>query len=496
MSLLPLVGFTGPSIDWWALLPQIILLGAALLILLVSALAPQRTSISFATATTVCASVTAWIVAFGLWNDIKKEGPSASIASALAIDGFSIFFTMLVLIALTITALLAHSYLGREGIDPPEFHALLLCSAAGAMVMASANDLIVIFLGLEALSIGLYVMIAMHARRPEAREAAMKYFVLGAFSSAFLLYGIALTYGSTGSTNLVHIRDYLDAVVFRDEHLLMAAMALLLVGFSFKVAAAPFHFWAPDVYQGAPSPVTGWMASIAKAAGFAALLRIFFAAFANYDADWSPIVAVLAVLTLLVGAVMAILQNDVKRMLAFSSVSHAGYVLVAVQSASASGTSAALFYLFTYTFMVLGTFAIVGAMGTDGEHPLDRYSGLGRSRPVLAMTFTILLLAQAGVPLTSGFVGKFQVIAAAVEDRGYVLAAVAMLSAVISAFMYLRIVMAMYVADDEVEGPSPKLHWTVSVVLIGVTGFTLLIGIVPQFLIELAEDAVPVLIRG
>ena len=292
------------------------------------------------------------------------------------------------------------------------------------------------------------------------------------------------------------MRDYLTAVVFRDQHLLMAAMALLLVGFSFKVAAAPFHFWAPDVYQGAPSPVTGWMASVAKAAGFAALLRVFFVAFATHEADWSPIVAVLAFITLIVGAVMAILQNDVKRMLAFSSISHAGFVLVAVQSASNKGTSAALFYLFTYTFMVLGSFAIVGAMGADGEHPLDRYAGLGRSRPVLAMAFTILLFAQAGVPLTSGFVGKFQVIGAAVADRSYLLAAVAMLTAVIGAFMYLRIVMAMYVADREVEGPSPTLHWTVALVLGAVTGFTILIGIVPQFLIEFADDAVPVLIRG
>ena len=496
MSVLPQLVFVGPSVDWWALLPQMILLGAALLILLVSALAPQRTSSGLVTGTTVCSAAAAWIATFGLWSDVRTEGPSASIASALGVDGFSVFFTMLIVIALIATAMLAHSYLDREGIDPPEFHALLLCSAAGAIVMASANDLIVMFLGLEALSIGLYVMIAMHARRPEARESAMKYFVLGAFSSAFLLYGIALTYGSTGSTNLIHVRDYLTAVVFRDQHLLMAAMALLLVGFSFKVAAAPFHFWAPDVYQGAPSPVTGWMASVAKAAGFAALLRVFFVAFATHEADWSPIVSVLAFITLIVGAVMAILQNDVKRMLAFSSISHAGFVLVAVQSASNKGTSAALFYLFTYTFMVLGSFAIVGAMGADGEHPLDRYAGLGRSRPVLAMAFTILLFAQAGVPLTSGFVGKFQVIGAAVADRSYLLAAVAMLTAVIGAFMYLRIVMAMYVADREVEGPSPTLHWTVALVLGAVTGFTILIGIVPQFLIEFADDAVPVLIRG
>ena len=490
------LAFIGPSVNWWALLPQMILLGAALLILLVSALAPKPSSTVFVTVTTVCAALTSYIVAMGLWNDVQRDGPSSSIASAFGIDGFSIFFTMLILIALAATALLSHGYLDDEGIDAPEFHALLLCSAAGAIVMASANDLVVMFLGLEALSIGLYVMIAMHDRRQEARESAIKYFVLGAFSSAFLLYGIALTYGSTGSTNLIHIRDYLGAVVFRDQHLLMAAMALLLVGLSFKVAAAPFHFWAPDVYQGAPSPVTGWMASVAKAAGFAALLRIFFAAFASHRIDWTPIVSVLAAVTLVVGAVMAILQNDVKRMLAFSSVSHAGYVLIAVQAATDQGTAAALFYLFTYTYMVLGTFAVVGAMGRDDEHPLTNYAGLGRSRPVLAIGFTILLLAQAGIPTTSGFVAKFQVIAAAVNNENYVLAGLAMVTAVVGAFMYLRIVMAMYVDNEENEDSIPSWHWTTTVVVIVMVGFTLLAGLVPQFLIEFAEDAVPILIRG
>ncbi len=491
-----LLGFVSPSINWWALLPQMILLGAALLILLLSSLAPRRSSTTFATVTTLSAAITAYFVSIGLWYDVEREGASSSIASAFGVDGFSIFFTMLILIALAITALLSHHYLDSEGIDPPEFHALLLCSAAGAIVMAAANDLVVMFLGLEALSIAIYVMIAMHSRRSEARESAVKYFVLGAFSSAFLLYGIALTYGATGSTNLVHVREYLDAVVFRDQHMLMAAMGLLLVGLSFKVAAAPFHFWAPDVYQGAPSPVTGWMASIAKAAGFAALLRIFFAAFASHDSDWSPVVAVLAFVTLVVGAVMAILQTDVKRMLAFSSISHAGYVLVAVQSASNDGTAAALFYLFTYTLMVLGTFAVVGAMGSDDDHPLTRYAGLGRSKPLIALSLTALLLAQAGVPTTSGFIAKFQVISAAVSNQSYFLAGAAMVTAVIGAFMYLRIIMTMYVVDDDESGPSPVWHWTTSTVVLGTVIFTMVLGLVPQFLIEFAEQAVPILIRG
>ena len=455
----------------------------------------QADSTPFVTVTTMRAAITSH-VATGLWNDVQRDGPSSSIASAFGIDGFSIFFTMLILVALAATALLSHGYLDKEGIDAPEFHALLLCSAAGAIVMASANDLVVMFIGLEALSIGLYVMIAMHDRRQEARESAIKYFVLGAFSSAFLLYGIALTYGATGSTNLIHIRDYLGAVVFRDQHLLMAAMALLLVGLSFKVAAAPFHFWAPDVYQGAPSPVTGWMASVAKAAGFAALLRIFFAAFASHRIDWTPIVSVLAAVTLVVETVMAILQNDVKRMLAFFFSKPRRVCAHSRSGSDRSRHTAALFYLFTYTFMVLGTFAVVGAMGRDDDHPLANYAGLGRSRPVLAIGFTILLLAQAGIPTTSGFVAKFQVIAAAVNNKNYVLAGLAMITAVVGAFMYLRIVMAMYVDNEEQKSSVPSWHWSTKVVVITMVGFTLLAGLVPQFLIEFAEDAVPILIRG
>jgi NADH-quinone oxidoreductase subunit N len=496
MNTLLAQAFESPSIDWWALVPQMVLLGAALLLLLVTSLSPVRLPRWASTATTVAAAVVTFVVAIGLWYDVRDDGPRSTIADAFAVDGFSLFFTVLVAVALVATALLADAYIEREGIDAPEFNALLMAASAGAIVMASANDLIVLFIGLESLSIALYVLIAMHTRRSEARESAMKYFVLGAFSSAFLLYGIALVYGATGSTNLVHVRSYLAANVFRDEHLLLAGMALMLVGLAFKVAAAPFHFWAPDVYQGSPSPVTGYMASVAKAAGFAAMLRVFFAGFSAYEVEWTPILTGLAIVTLVVGSVMAIVQDDVKRMLAFSSVSHAGYVLVAVQAASDEGTAAALFYLFTYTLMVIGSFAVVGIMGWDEGHALSRYSGLSRSRPTLALAFTVFLLAQAGVPLTSGFIGKFQVISASVDARNYVLASVAMLAAVVSAFMYLRIVMALYVADDGVEGARPAVPWASGLAVLGAVAFTLVVGFVPQFLIEFSRDAIPVLIAG
>src|SRR5579872_5332727 len=244
----------------------------------------------------------------------------------------------------------------REEIEGPEFHVLMLVSASGAVIMGSANDLIVIFLGLEILSIALYVLAAFNARRPESGEAGLKYFILGGFSSAVFVYGIALTYGATGTTNLPQIADYLARNVLLHDGLLLAGMALLLVGFGFKVAAVPFHLWTPDVYQGAPSPVTGFMGAIAKAGGFAALLRVFVSSFGVLRTDWQPVVWVMAAVTLLLGAVVALAQRDIKRMLAYSSINHAGFILLGLQAATARGVEGALYYLFVYTFMVIGSF--------------------------------------------------------------------------------------------------------------------------------------------
>jgi NADH-quinone oxidoreductase subunit N len=273
----------------------------------------------------------------------------------------------------------------------------------------------------------------------------MKYFLLGAFSSAIFLYGVALVYGATGSTRLDEIARFL-AQNHLPKSMLLAAVALLILGLGFKVAAVPFHTWTPDVYQGSPTPATGFMAAVAKAGGFAALIRVLLSAFPTMRLDWRPIIWVLAVLTLLVGSVLAIVQVDVKRMLAYSSISHAGYVLVAVQAASSNGRAAALFYLLTYAFMVIGSFAVVSVIGEKGEarNDLGAYRGLASRRPGLAMTFTVLLLAQAGVPFTTGFLAKFYVVSAAVQQHQYALAVIAMLAAATAAFFYLRIAILMY----------------------------------------------------
>jgi NADH-quinone oxidoreductase subunit N len=321
--------------------------------------------------------------------------------------------------------------------------------------------------------------------------------VLGAFSSAFFLYGIALVYGGTGTTNLVEILELFSGNVLTDDGLVLAGLALMLVGLGFKVAAVPFHFWTPDVYQGSPSPMAAWMASGVKVAGFAGLIRVFALAFDAYAVDWQPMLYLLAVLTLLVGSVLAVVQTNVKRMMAYSSINHAGFVLVGVQVATDQGIEAALFYLATYTFLIAGTFGVITLVGRrgDGHHHLDDYRGLGRSRPGLALLLTVFLFAQAGVPLTSGFFAKFYVITAAVDGGSTSLAVIAMLSSVISAFLYLRITVSLYMSDDEEAAVAPRLTIPVGAgIALGLCVLvTLVVGVWPGSIAEVARDAVPVL---
>ena len=345
-----------------------------------------------------------------------------------------------------LTALVADGYLRREGVHGAEFHVLAMVSASGAMLMGLANDLIIIFLGLEILSIALYVLTAFNYRRAASGEAALKYFILGSFSSAIFIYGVALTYGATGSTNLTQIADFLSKNVVLTNGLLLAGLGLMIVGFAFKVAAVPFHMWTPDVYQGAPSPVTGFMAAVAKAGAFAAMLRVLVSSFGLVETDWRPIVYGLAVLSLVLGAFVALRQRDVKRMLAYSSINHAGFILLGVAAGTARGVSASLYYLFVYLFMVIGSFAIVTLLGRDGdtEHDLSNYRGLAGRQPVLALAFAVLLLAQAGAPFTTGLWAKVQVVFAAVEAGEVPLGVIAMVTAAVAAYFYLRVAVLMY----------------------------------------------------
>jgi NADH-quinone oxidoreductase subunit N len=441
-----LLALAAPKIDYLSILPVLVMLGGAIAVLAASSLLRRRMDPTMATAMTVMTALAALSLSLVQWFDVADHGAHVSIDSAVVEDGFSALVAVLVTCAALLSALVFDGWMRREKTTGPELHVLMLLSSAGAMIMGEANDLIVVFLGLEILSIALYVLAAMNARRAESGEAALKYFVLGAFSSAVFLYGVALVYGATGSTNLPQIADYLARNVLLHNGLLLAGMALLLVGFGFKVAAVPFHLWTPDVYQGSPSPATGFMAAVAKAGGFAALLRVFVSSFGTLRSDWQPAVWVLAAITLVFGAVVALAQRDVKRMLAYSSINHAGFVLLGLQVATARGVEGSLYYLFVYTFMVIGSFAVVTVIGGPGDtrHDLDRYRGLAARRPWLAGSLGVLLVAQAGIPFTTGFLAKLEVISAAVGGRSTALAVVAMVSAAIAAFFYLRVILLMY----------------------------------------------------
>jgi NADH-quinone oxidoreductase subunit N len=442
-----------PDIQWADLAPALILVGGALVLLAVGTFFPERPGGNAYAVFTVVVAAAAMVSAAGLWQDVTDAGgrPRVSIAGAVVVDGFAVFFAVTICAAVILAALLAHGYLWREGLEGPAFYVLMLLSASGGVFMAMANDLIIVFLGLEILSIALYVLAGYQRDRPQSQEAAIKYFVLGSFSSAFFLYGIALTYGATGSTNLLEISSFLRNQTVTTG-VLLGGFAFLLVGLGFKVAAVPFHMWTPDVYQGSPTPVTGFMAAAAKAAGFAAVLRIFASTFEVQRLDWQPIVWVLAVLSLVVGSVLAVVQTDVKRMLAYSSISHAGYVLIGLQAASDRGVAGSLFYLLAYTFLIVGSFVTLVGRAGDDRHGLDAYRGLSQAQPLLAFALAVFLLAQAGVPFTSGFLAKFYVISAAVDRGSYALAVVAMLAAVVAAFFYLRLIVIMYMGEEPLAG--------------------------------------------
>ncbi|HZU72117.1 MAG TPA: NADH-quinone oxidoreductase subunit N [Acidimicrobiales bacterium] len=491
MTTLLAAAISAPHIDYVAILPELILIGAAVVMMVGASLTPSRPPAGTWSAFTALASAGSLGAAWFQWDRVSHHGSFTTIAGSVAVDGYSEFFLILISVAVALGSLVADDYLRREGLDGPEFYVLALLSGSGAMFLAVADDLIVVFLGLEVLSIALYVMAGYHTRRRESQEAAMKYFVLGAFSSAIFLYGIALVYGATGSSNLVRIGQFLATNVIVSNGVLLAGLSMLVIGLGFKVAAVPFHSWSPDVYQGSPTPVTGYMAAAAKAAGFAGLLRVLFSPFALMRSDWQPIVTVLAAITLGVGAVVALVQSDVKRLLAYSSINHAGFVLVGVAAGTTRGVSAALYYLFTYTFMVIGSFAVVTLVGRRGDarHRLEDYRGLGRQRPVLAGVFAFLLLAQSGVPFTTGFLAKFYVIAAAMSASSYPLAILAILFAVVAAFYYLKLVLIMYSAPEAATDTAPAIPPAAGLVLALTSGFTLAFGLVPGLVVDFAHHA-------
>jgi NADH-quinone oxidoreductase subunit N len=490
-----------PEIVWSAFLPLLILAGGAILLLTAASLVPFMKRTGALTAATAGIGLASLASCVFVWQRVQDptRGPLSVVSGAIAVDGFTVVVMGAISASVILGALFFDGYMRREEMQGPELFVLMLLSASGGAIMASANDLIVMFLGLETLSIATYVMTSMHRRRSTSQEAGFKYFILGAFSSAFFLYGIAMIYGATGSTNLVTIAEFLASNVLLRDGLLMMGMAMLLVGFGFKIAAAPFHSWTPDVYQGAPTVVTGYMAAAVKIGAFAALVRVFHLALGSYAVDWQPVIYALALLSMAVGATLAIVQTNVKRMLGYSWISHAGIMLVGIQAANDRGAEATLFYLVVYAFMIAGSFGVIGLVTGPGDTRSDLvdFRGLSKRRPGLALVFTVFLLSQAGIPTTSGFFAKFYIIGAAIDARSFWLGLAVMLTSVVAAVLYLRVIVAMYLSVEEgeaVEGPRVPIPRTAALALAIAVTVTMVVGVLPGLLLDVVQDADAILV--
>jgi NADH-quinone oxidoreductase subunit N len=421
------------------------------------------------------------------------------IGGSLTLDHFALLGSIAVCAAVLLVSLITSDYLSRDGSNSPEIYALYLTAAIGAVVMISSNDLVVLFLGLETLSLSLYLLAASNRQETASQEAGLKYFILGGFASAFFLYGVALTYGVTGTTRLIDLNTALTSYISvpRNDVILLIGIGMILVGFAFKVSLAPFQMWTPDVYQGAPTPVTAFMASVGKVAALVALMRVFVVAFPSRSDDWGVVVLVLSAATLVVGSVVAIVQTNIKRMLAYSSISHAGFILVGLEAAShrdsvnaGDGLVAVGVYVALYAALVVGTFGVVTVVARNSSseaNSLDAFKGLAKNQPILGLVMTVFLLAQAGMPLTSGFVAKFGVIQSAVAVGSYQLAVIAMVCAVIAAFVYLRIMVSMWLSDSATtEKISVPMLSRVAIGL--AVAFTLLIGFLPSLILDLTSN--------
>src|SRR5258706_1265927 len=421
-----------------------------------------------------------------LWN--RNEASFGVIVA----DNFGLFVTLVLVTVGILTIMFSSQVVERDGIPAGEYYSLVLFAIAGMMMMATANDLLVIFIALEVLSLAVYVLTGIRREDPRATEAAFKYFLLGAFSSAFFLYGIAFTFGLTGSTQLDRIGAYLAAQSLSDNPLILVALGLLLVGFAFKISAVPFHMWTPDAYEGAPAIVTGFMSTGVKAAAFAAFARVFLSSFEPFSADWVPIVWVIAAATMILGTVLGVAQTNLKRMLAYSSIAHGGYLLVGLVAANQVGKAAILFYLLSYAVTNLAAFGVIALRGTrENEHAeLRDYAGLWHSHPGLSALMTVCLLSLGGLPPTAGFIGKWYIFSAAVSAGYYGLAVIGMLTSVISVFFYLRVVVMMYMQDPCTD--APRIHVTavsMAALMVAIAAIFYL-GILPTQALNLAAQSI------
>ncbi|MCX7792993.1 MAG: NADH-quinone oxidoreductase subunit N [Thermodesulfovibrionales bacterium] len=424
------------------------------------------------------------IIALALTGIITINTSSGIAFSGMFVsDSYSMFFKFIFLGSSLLTILLSMRYLSRENAHYGEYYSLLLFSVLGMSFMASSNDLILLYLGTELMALSIYVLAGFKRHDSKSNEAAIKYFLLGAFSSALLLYGISFIYLLTGTTNLKGIAQTLAQS--STEPVLMIALLFLASAFAFKIAAVPFHMWSPDVYEGAPTPVTAFMSVAPKAAGFAIIGRVFITAFGAIDLDWKAVLIVLSVLTMIIGNILAISQTNIKRMLAYSSIAHSGYALLGIIAGTPEGIGSTMLYLLIYAFMNLGAFAIVTILGREGEE-LSQYEGLAKTEPLWAAIMLIFMFSLTGIPPTAGFVGKFYLFMSVI-NAGYTgLAVIAVIMSAVSAYFYLRVVMFMYMKEPQrAVSISPSVSETLAVTI--TTGFVILIGLSPYYFIEFAR---------
>jgi NADH-quinone oxidoreductase subunit N len=474
--------FAFNSDDVLRFLPEIILTTAGTLLMVLDPILRKRSSAIFGHL-----SLLALAAALGgTFCANAHAGPA--FGGMLHVDGFATFFRALVIVVGMLTIFPSYRFLARQDAETSEYHALLLFSIAGQCLMAASNDLIMVFIGLEISSIASYVLAGYLRDDKRNNEAALKYFLLGSFATGFFLYGVALVYGATGSVNLSVVRD----TILRggiDPIFLGVAAALMFVGLAFKVSAAPFQIWAPDVYQGAPTPVSAFLSAGPKAAAFAIFLRIFGTAFEPISDHWDSLLKAVALASMCVGNFGALWQTNIKRMLAYSSIAHAGYVLVAIAARTDTGAAAAMFYLAAYALMNIGAFTCVSYLSGAGERfqSIDDFKGLARRQPLAAAMFTIFLLSLIGVPLTGGFFGKFYIFKAALESRLIWLSVLGLLNSAVAAYYYLRVLVMMYMHEPgEAAEASEPLSPGVGIALILPAVGTLLLGIFPSWVLDFA----------